>query len=196
MNWLDLALALILIASIVTSFRKGLSREVIGLVSVFAAFLLGFWLYGLVGGHLLTYLSSRAVANFAGFALVFCGVMLAGGLVSFIVGKFLRVTGLSFFDHLLGAGFGIVRGVLVSAALVMGIMAFAQGERPPDAIVHSRVAPYVVEVSHFMVALAPYELKEDFRKTYARVKTAWEQGAGKRIRGGPDGEKAENERQI
>ena len=141
MNWLDVVLALIALASIVASFRKGLSREVIGLVSVIAAFLLGFWLYGLVGGHLVPYLSSRAVANFAGFAVVFCGVLLAGGLLSFVVGKFLKVTGLSFFDHVLGAGFGIVRGVLISAALVTGIMAFAQGERPPDAVVQSRLAP-------------------------------------------------------
>lgn len=196
MNWLDLVLALILIASIVTSFRKGLSREIIGLVAVCAALLLGFWLYGLVGGHLLPYLSSRAVANFAGFALVFCGVMLLGSMVNFVIGKFLKVTGLSFFDHLLGAGFGIVRGILISAALVMGIMAFAQGERPPDAIVQSRVAPYVVDVARMMVALAPHDLKEDFRKTYARVKTAWERGTQKSVRGGPDGEKTEHERQI
>lgn len=196
MNWLDVVLGLIVLASIITSFRKGLSREVISLVSVCLAFLLGFWLYGLVGGHLVPYLSSRAVANFAGFALVFCGVMLLGGLVSFVVGKFLRVTGLSFFDHALGAGFGIVRGILVSAALVLGIMAFAQADRPPDAVVQSRVAPYVVGVSRVIVALAPHELKEGFRKSYDGVKSAWEQGAGRRTPAGPEGEKAENERQI
>jgi len=196
MNWLDVVLVLIALASIITSFRKGLSREVIGLVAVIAAFLIGFWLYGLVGGHLLPYLSSRAVANFAGFAVVFCGVMLAGGLLSFVVGKFLKVTGLSFFDHVLGAGFGIVRGILIAAALVVGIMAFAQGERPPDAVVHSRVAPYVVEVARAVVALAPHEMKEDFRRSYARVKSAWGQGVRDRVPGGPDGEKAENERQI
>lgn len=196
MNWLDVALALILIVSIVTSFRKGLSREVIGLVSVCLAFVLGFLLYGLAGAHLLPYLSSRAAANFAGFAVVFCGVMVAGSLVGFVVGKVLRITGLSIFDHLLGAGFGIVRGVLISVALVMGIMAFAPGERPPDSVVQSRVAPYVVEVARVIVAMAPHELRESFQKTYSRVKTVWEQGARKGTRGGPSGEKAENERQI
>ena len=48
----------------------------------------------------------RRSANFAGFLLVFFGVMLLGGLVGHVVGRFLRVTGLSFFDHALGAGFG------------------------------------------------------------------------------------------
>ena len=196
MNWLDVVLVLILLVSIVTSFRKGLTREVIKLVSVVFAIVLGIWLYGFVGGHLLPYVSSPAVAHFAGFVIVFCGVLLAGSLVSVVIGKFLKVTGLSFFDHVLGAGFGIVRGVLICTALVMGIMAFAQGEQPPDSVVQSRVAPYTVEAARVLAAVAPHEVKEGFRKTYSRVKTAWEQGLQTGIRSGPNGKRAENERQI
>src|SRR5690242_20316105 len=176
MNWLDVVLVLILLLSIVTSFRQGLTREIIKLVSVVLAILLGIWLYGFVGAHLLPYLSSPAIAHFAGFAIVFCGVLWTGSLVSFIVGKFLKVTGLSLFDHVLGAGFGFVRGVLISVALVMGIMAFAQGERPPQTIVESRVAPYAVEAADVLASLAPHELREGVRQTYARVKRAWEEG--------------------
>ena len=196
MNWLDVVLGLILLVSIVTSFRKGLAREVIALISVVVAILLGLWLYGFVGGHLLPYLSSPAVARLAGFVVVFCGVLLLGSLVGFAVGKFLKVTGLSFFDHLLGAGFGIVRGILISATVVLGIMAFAQGEKAPDSIVQSRVAPYVVQGARILAALAPHEVKEGFRKTYSRVKTAWQEDVQTGIRSGTNGEKAENERQI
>jgi membrane protein required for colicin V production len=195
MNWLDVILVLILLLSIVTSFRQGLTREIIKLVSVVLAILLGVWLYGFVGAHLLPYLSSPAIAHFAGFAIVFCAVLWTGSLVSFIVGKFLKVTGLSIFDHVLGAGFGFVRGVLISVALVMGIMAFAPGERPPQAIVESRVAPYAVEAADVLASLAPHELREGVRQTYARVKTAWEKGFQKGIIG-PNGEKKGNERQI
>jgi membrane protein required for colicin V production len=193
MNWLDVVLGLILVASVVTSFRKGLSREVIGLVAVCLALVLGIWLYGLAGAYLLPYLSSRAAANFAGFAIVFCGVMLLGGLVSLIVGKFLKITGLSFFDHLLGAGFGILRGMLVSVALVTGIMAFSTDDRPPAAVVNSHIAPYVVGAARVVTAMAPHEVKEGFRKTYARVKSAWKDG-GKAMR--PGAEKGKNEREI
>jgi membrane protein required for colicin V production len=85
----------------------------------------------------------------------------------------LRVTGLSIFDHLLGAGFGAVRGILISAALIMAIMAFSRGDKPPASVVSSRVAPYVVDTARGFAALAPHELKEGFRKTYGEVKTAW-----------------------
>jgi membrane protein required for colicin V production len=175
MNWLDIVLALILLASVLSSFRKGLSREVIGLVSVCLALLLGIWLYGSVAGYLLPYLSSRTAANFAGFAIVFCGVLLAGTLLSAIVGKFLRISGLSFIDHFLGLAFGLVRGLLIGVALITGIMAFTSEDRPPAGVVHSRMAPYILGGARVVAAMAPHELKEGFRKSYARVQSEWAQ---------------------
>jgi membrane protein required for colicin V production len=173
MNWLDVVLLLILVVSVFLSFRKGLSREVIGLVSVIAALLLGLWLYGWVGSYIAPYLSSRGAANFAGFLVVFCAVLLTGALVSFVVGKFLKVTGLSIFDHALGAAFGLARGIVIGVALIVGLMAFAQGDQPPNSVVRSRVAPYVIDGGRVCAAMAPHELKEGFRKRYTQVKSAW-----------------------
>jgi membrane protein required for colicin V production len=195
MNWLDIALLLILAVSVVTSFRKGFSREVIGLVSVVLALLLGTWFYGTASALLQPYLSSRSVANFAGFFLVFCAVVLLGSLASFVIGRFLRVTGLSFVDHALGAGFGLLRGTLIAVALVVGIMAFTSGEQPPSSVVHSRMAPYVVDAARVVAAVAPHELKEGFRRTYGQVKSAWGKAMEQGIHGLPAG-KASNERKI
>jgi membrane protein required for colicin V production len=173
MNWLDVVVLAVLAVSVFMSFRKGLSREVIGLATVVLAILLGIWFYGTAGSFLAPYLSSRALANFAGFLLVFCGVMLLGHLVSYVVGRFLKVTGLSIFDHLLGAVFGALRGILISVALIMAIMAFSQGAQPPSSVVNSCTAPYVVDAARGFAALAPHELKEGFRRTYDLVKAAW-----------------------
>jgi membrane protein required for colicin V production len=196
MNWLDAVLLLILVMSVLTSFRKGLSREVIGLVAVIVALIFGIWFYGSAGSLVLPYVSSPAVANLAGFFLVFFGVMLLGGIVSHVVGRFLRVTGLSIVDHALGAAFGLVRGTLVAVALIMGIMAFSPGDQPPESVVNSRVAPYAVDAARFFVSMAPHELKEGYRRTYAQVKAAWQNALEKGIRGVPNGEKKEHERKI
>jgi len=196
MNWLDIVLLLIVAASVFTSFRKGLVREVIGLVSVILAILAGIWIYGIPAGLLMPYLSSRAVANFAGFFVVFCAMLAIGAVAGFFAGKFLRVTGLSIFDHLLGAVFGMVRGTLIGVALIMGLMAFSPADRPPNAIVDSRAAPYVAGAARVMAALAPYELKEGFRKTYAQARSAWEKAIHDGLQKRPAGERKENERKI
>ena len=183
MNWLDVVVLAVLVVSAALSFRKGLTREVVGLASVVLAILLGIWFYGTAGSFLAPYLSSRGLANFAGFLLVFGGVLLLGHLVSYAIGKFLKVTGLSIFDHLLGAVFGALRGLLISVALIMAIMAFSQGDNPPLSVVHSRTAPYMVDAARGLAALAPHELKEGFRKTYGLVKSAWGKTLERGIRG-------------
>jgi membrane protein required for colicin V production len=196
MNWLDVILLLIVAVSILTSFRKGLSREVIGFASVFVGLILGLWFYGTAAIYLQPYLNSRTAANLAGFFLVFTLVFLAGAVVRIIVGKFLRVTRLSIVDHLLGAAFGAARGVLIAVALITGVMAFAKDGRPPAAVDQSRLAPYVSEGARLFVAMAPHELKEGFRRTYAEARSAWNSALQQRIHSRPKADKDENEKRI
>ena len=189
MNWLDAVLLLILAFSVLAGFRKGLSRQIIGLVSVVAAIVLGLWMYGLAGGYLAPYVSSRRLANLGGFLLVFCGVLVAGSLVGFLAGKILKITGLSFFDRLLGAAFGVLRATLVSVALILGLMAFSAEGKAPDSVVRSRVAPYAVGAARLVAAMAPHEMREGFRKTYGEVKSVWNKSIEKELRETPGAEK-------
>jgi membrane protein required for colicin V production len=183
MNWLDVILLIVLGWSIFASFRKGLMREVVGLASVVLAIVLGCWFYGTAAGFLSPYFKQPWLANLLGFLIVLGGVLALGAAVSFIIGKFLKVTGLSILDHVLGAGFGALRGVLISVALIMGIMAFSPADHPPESVVRSRTAPYIVDASRFLSKMTPYELKEGFRRSYDQVKNAW----GKAIHNGLPG---------
>jgi uncharacterized membrane protein required for colicin V production len=195
MNWLDVVLLFIIAISVLASFRKGLSREIIGLASVFLGLVLGIWFYGTASIYIRPHVSSPLAAKLAGFFLVFTLVFLAGVLVRFIVGKFLRVTKLSFVDHLLGAAFGAARGLVIAIALLTGVMAFAKDGRPPAAVADSRLAPYVSEGARVFVAMAPHELKEGFRKTYAEAKSAWKSAVERRIHGRSKAEKDDHEKQ-
>lgn len=174
MNWLDVILLLIIGASVIGSFRKGFSRQVIHLVSVLAGILLGAWFYGRVAEYLEPHVSSPTAAKLGGFLIVFCGVLFVGAIVSLIVGKFLRVTGLSIVDHLLGAAFGLLQGTLVAVALIMGVMAFSKDGKPPRSIEESRVAPYVSQAARLFAAMAPHELREGFHKSYEQAKVVWD----------------------
>ena len=175
MNWLDLVFIAVLLFSTVRSFRKGFSREIVGLVASLAALVLAMWFYGIVGSYVAPYVSSLGVANMIGFVLVVIAVLLFGALVGSIVSRFLRTIGLSFFDRLLGAGFGFLRGLLIAIALITAYIAFVpHGEKDPtpDAVVHSRIAPWILEASRYFVAIAPMDLKVGFRKQYTDIRSA------------------------
>ncbi|HZT32617.1 MAG TPA: CvpA family protein [Bryobacteraceae bacterium] len=173
MNWLDVVLLILVVGSAAAAFSKGITREVIGLVTVMAALILGAWFYGTAGAWLEPYLHSRNAANFCGFAIVFAGVMVAGSLFGALVARLMRLGGLSLLDRMLGFLFGALRGALVAVALVMALMAFTPGPKPPTAVVNSRLAPYVIDTAHVMAAAAPHELKDGFRRSYEQVKSMW-----------------------
>ena len=199
MNWLDVMLLIILIWSVIRSFWRGLTREVVGLASVVIAIVMGSWFYRAAGDWLATLVSSKNVANFCGFLIVFAGVMLLGSLAGLALNRLVKASGLSLFDRLLGAGFGMARGLLLGAAVVMAMLAFAPGAKadaPPSAVVNSRVAPYVVDAARLFAAAAPKELKDGFRKSYEQVKSAWADALKKGIHHKPGQEKEANERKI
>jgi membrane protein required for colicin V production len=189
MNWLDVLLLVIIGLSVVSSFRKGLTREVIGLASLVLGLLLGAWFYGNVAALLENYLKSRTAANLAGFLIIFLAVAILGAIVRGIIGKFVKVTGLTFLDHILGAAFGTVRGVLVCVALIMGVMAFSPGDKPPQSVEESRLAPYVSDAAKVFVAVAPKELKDGFHKGYDQAQEVWKKTMEKSTHPAPKAEK-------
>jgi membrane protein required for colicin V production len=195
MNWLDILLAIILLVCTVRGLRRGFTRQIIGIVSVVVALIAGAWFYGIPAAWIAPHVKSPMLASAGGFAAVFLAVMLVGGFVSAVVQRFLKFTGLSIFDHALGGGLGLLRGLLVCTAIVMGAMAFTRADEPPQAIVESRLAPYISHASQVVASMAPHDLKEGFRKTYGQVKAAWNHALEKGIHETP-GEKKKDARQI
>jgi membrane protein required for colicin V production len=187
-NWLDYLIVAILLFSVLMSARKGFAREVVGLAAAFLALVLGMWFYGLAGSFLIPYASSTRLANLAGFLIVVFAVLLCGWILGRIVSRFLRTVGLSFADRLLGAAFGLVRGLLIATAMLMAFTAFGpqldsktiSSSSVNTAVLHSRIAPYVLRASRVFVAVAPMELKSAFLKQYAQVKSLLQKNAPSR----------------
>ena len=97
------------------------------------------------------------------------GVLLLGAVVGSIVRRFVKAVGLSFFDRLLGAVFGLLRGALIAIALLTAYIAFgprSTSGTAPFAVVHSQIAPYLMEASSIFVDAAPAQLKRSFREVY------------------------------
>jgi membrane protein required for colicin V production len=178
MNWLDIVLVILLFLSTVSAAQKGFSREVIGIAAAIIGLFCGIWFYGLAGSFLLPYVSSPQVANFIGFLLVFTACVILGTIVSAVIRRFMKTVGLSWFDRLLGAAFGLVRGTLMGLAVITALVAFAPAvaaDSAPKAVAESRIAPYVIAGANFLVAIAPRELKDGFQIHYAQLKSFWEQ---------------------
>lgn len=181
MNWLDLLLAIILISSILAGFMKGFARVGIGFAAAVLGVVFGLWFYGIAASFVSPHLTSKMASNVIGFFTVFFLVVLAGALLGRLLALMFKWTGLTWLDRLLGASFGALRGVIVAVAIIAALMSFSV-DPPPQAVVDSEIAPYVIEAADVLVAVAPRELKIAFERSYEQVKKVWGQTADKQVR--------------
>lgn len=123
MDWLFVG---VLVISMLVGAWRGLVFEVISVVSWIAAFVLAQWFAPAVGHWLPMSSTNEALRYGLGFLIVFVGTIFAGSLIAFVVKKLLAAVGLSPADRLLGAAFGVVRGVVILLAItvVVGMTPF------------------------------------------------------------------------
>jgi membrane protein required for colicin V production len=108
-----------------------------------------------------------------------------------LVGMMMRAVGLSWLDRLLGAAFGLARGVILCVAVITALVAFAPGKdakTPPDSVVDSRIAPYVIDAARAATMAAPKELRDEFMRRYEQVKRIWADALKRSLRRGPESE--------
>jgi membrane protein required for colicin V production len=82
-------------------------------------------------------------------------------IVCALLGKALHHTadaiGLGFFDRLLGAVFGYLRGCLLCVAILMAVSAFL----PPNlAVAKSSLSPYFLAGAHAVSFVVPHDLRQ------------------------------------
>lgn len=109
----------LLLVSVLVGAWRGLVFELISLASWIAAFVLAQWWAPAVG-HWLPFEGGTEILRYGlGFVLVFIGTVFAGGLVAFVVKKLMAAVGLSPADRMLGALFGLLRGLVVILVLTV-----------------------------------------------------------------------------
>ena len=111
----------ILIAALSTSMLlgalRGLVYEVLSVTGWIAAFLLAQWFSPDVAEKLPMQNSGEALRYAAAFVLVFIASVFLAGLISALMKKIISVVGLRPVDRMMGAIFGLFRGLILLLAL-------------------------------------------------------------------------------
>ncbi len=117
--WVDYCIIGLIALSALIGLSRGLIREVFSLVIWGTALWLGLHYNHVFSVYLEHAIPAESVRLAVSFLVIFIGILLLGGMLVFLVGKLVDITGLGGTDRLAGLLFGIARGVLIVAVLVL-----------------------------------------------------------------------------
>ncbi|HWZ71450.1 MAG TPA: CvpA family protein [Casimicrobiaceae bacterium] len=168
MSAFDLIVIGIVGLSAIFAFWRGLIRVVVSLVGLVAAVLAAIHFSPSASNLLLMLSDNPATRYLAAFALIFIVVVLMCALLGWVLSRALRAIGLGFVDRLLGAVFGVARGVLivVIAVLLAGLTTLPRQEwwqnalfAPPLVIAALSLRPWLPQALAQRLDYGPGEAK-------------------------------------
>ncbi|MBH9576450.1 CvpA family protein [Inhella proteolytica] len=126
LSWADLMVLALLLISLIVGAWRGLVLEVFSLAAWVLAYFLAPWLAPVVEGWLPAKIAQGGWQELAALVLAFILVLVVCGLTGRLLRMLLHATPLAFVDRLLGAGFGLLRGLLLAllGAVLIGFTPF------------------------------------------------------------------------
>ena len=161
--WIDVVIIALIALSAILSLFRGFVKEAVALVTWLVALWVAMAFYEDLAAILSQWISLPSAQRITAFAVLFICVLLLGAIVNFLASKLVNKTGLTGTDKLLGIVFGVARGGVIVAILVLlaGLTPLPQDPWWQD----SQMLGYFQELAMWMRSYLPNEIADTI--TYA-----------------------------
>jgi len=119
MIWVDYGILIIVALSALISVMRGFVREALSLAAWVAAFWVAFSFHQHLATLFVDHIEAPSIRLISAFALLFVVTLVLCAILNNLVAKLVEKSGLSGTDRMLGVLFGIARGAVVVAILVL-----------------------------------------------------------------------------
>ena len=153
----DWIIVTVLLLSVLQAARRGFFVEAFSLAGIIVGVGVASWNYTRVLPWFDGWLRSPALADAAAFLAIALLVMIAAGIAGRLIRWSMRTIGLGWADRLLGAVFGLLKGVVLVTLGVMVLVAFWPGS---PALRGSRLGPFFVAAARKSMIGSPAVLRE------------------------------------
>jgi len=157
--WIDVVILALIALSAILSLFRGFVREAVALVTWLVALWVAMAFYEDLAAILSQWISLPSAQRITAFAVLFICVLLLGAIVNFLASKLVNKTGLTGTDKLLGIVFGVARGGVIVAILVLlaGLTPLPQDPWWQD----SQLLGYFQELAMWMRSYLPNEIADN-----------------------------------
>jgi membrane protein required for colicin V production len=131
LGWVDMVLLGVLVLSVAVGLWRGLVFELMSLAGWVVAYVLASVYTPEVSGYVPVGEPGSPLNQGTAFVVAFIGALVVWSLLARVVRLVIRATPLTVIDRVLGAGFGVLRGVVVLLA-VATVIALTPVARSPE----------------------------------------------------------------
>lgn len=160
----DIVILAIVVASILYSARRGAVKEIFAVLSVILGIAGAVYLHGPLGKAM----GGSNIARVISFVILFFGVALVVSRIGKTLRAALRLAFLGGMDRLVGAGIGLVKGVLI-VCIILGL-ATSYIPSAKNLLGNTRLSVPTLKVVDILSPLLPSELRETFEKRYEDIR--------------------------
>jgi membrane protein required for colicin V production len=157
MNWLDIAIVLVVAFFAATAFSAGLIRELVTLVSAVVGIVVAGLFYDDLARDVLVFIDNNDTANIVAFLVLLGAVYLAGQLIAIMLKQVAAILLLGWADRLGGALFGLLKGLVVVEVLLIAFVTFDVGL--DDAIEGSGLASVFLDAASVLLIILPADFE-------------------------------------
>ncbi len=160
MLWIDILIIAIIAISAVISLIRGFVQEALSLATWIAAFAVAWFFFRPLAGQLEPLIDVPSIRLGVAYCIILLVVLVIGAVINRFMKTLVESTGLSGTDRLIGIFFGMARGAVVVAILVLlaGLTPF------PDDVwwSESRLIPYFLEMAVWLKGFLPEDIAMNF----------------------------------
>jgi membrane protein required for colicin V production len=167
----DIAVLTVTAVLVLFGLVKGLVRIVITVAALVLAFFVAGHFHPVLAGWGSRLGWADGTLRLIAWVLLFLGVMLAGGLVAWLLRTLLKAALLGWADRLAGAFLGLAAGALVSAFVLLPLLAYSTVGQ--GVLARSTLAPYVSVVADLTSRLVPDDLATRYRLRIHELRRHW-----------------------
>ena len=150
---IDILIAAAILVSVVVGIFRGFVKEAISIAALLVAIWAALYFGPEAGDISENWFKSEELQMWFGRVLVFLVILSLGGLLGWGISKLVRLSVLSGMDRLLGAVFGVARGILLVAVAIIGGQ-FA-GFDNDNWWLQSKLIPHFEVVADWIKIMAP-----------------------------------------
>ncbi len=162
----------ILCFCLIRGLFRGLIKEVSSIIGVLGAYYAAYTYYGAIAKILSRWIADATYLNIISFMVIFIVIFIIISMLGVVIKYLLNIAFLGWVDRICGAGFGLVKGILVVSVILVALTTFLSKGSP--VLKKSLLSPYVIKVSEKMSKVVTSDMKRQFNDKIGELKKAWQ----------------------